>query len=136
MEEYTAPVQEMATSSKISRSKVDVSPKGKHQLLLYTELTISDGLTKPSRMPYLMKIVESHTAKPLPYPILHVLSRSIESHTPCGYTIIQVKFIHSCIHIDTFMYSHIHACTCICTTSIYTWLHQSPRVCPDNDPSA
>jgi len=59
------------------------------------------------------------------YPV-RLYNRSSRIHT----------FIHSCIHINTFMYSHVHACTCICTTSIYTWLHQSPRVCSGIIPSA
>ena len=51
-------------------------------------------------MSYPIKIAECRTAKSLPYPILHVLSRSIESHTPFK--------SNSYIHASTSILSYIH----------------------------
>ena len=66
-----------------------------------------------------------------PSPILHVLFCPIESLVICslyGRSSHIHAFMHP--HINTFIYSHIQACTTRTYTpiSIYTWLHQSPRV--------
>ena len=105
----------MATSSKISRSRVDSLPPRKHQLLLCTELTISNGSTKPSRMSFPMKFAECCTAKLLPSPsyLFCLVPSSHLSHTV--YMTVQVAFIHSCIHSSIFSW-------------IYTFM-RTQRIC-------
>jgi len=138
MEEYTAPVQKWRLLPRFLGQEWTFSPVKAPITTLHwayhirwLDQALKNVISnKDCRVPYcetaplsnLTCFVSFHRVT---YPI-RLYDHSSQIHT----------FMHSCIHIDTFMYSHIHACTCICTTSIYTWLHQSPRFCPDNDPSA
>ena len=112
MEEYTAPVQNWRLLPRFVSHEWSFSP-WKHQLLLCTELTISNGLTKPSRMPSPIKIAECRIAKPFPFPSFLVLSPSIES--PSAYSLYDRSN-----RIHTFMHSCIHA-------SILSWIHTFMR---------
>jgi len=132
MEEYTASVQKWRLLPRFLGQEWTFSPR-KHQLLLCTELTISNGLTKPSRMSSSMKIAECCTVKPLPSPsfLFCFVPSSHLSHTI--YMIVQVAFIHSCIHASTHQYfcEFTHSCVHNAhayTTSSHTWLRQSPIV--------
>jgi len=118
---------EMATSPKISRSRVDSLPQKA------PVTTKSNGSTKPSRMSSPMKFAECCTAKPLPPPsyLFCLVPSGQLSHTV--YMIALVAFIHSCIHAFTPRYfcEFTHLCVHKAhayTTSIHTWLHQLPRV--------
>jgi len=105
MEEYTAPVQNWRLLPRFLSQELSFSP-WKHQLLLCTELTISNGLTKPSRMSSRIKTAECRTTKPLPSPsfLFCLLPSSHLSHTV--YMIVQITFIHSCIHASILSWIH------------------------------
>jgi len=86
------------------------------------------------------KFVECLYCAVSPPPILHVLSRSIES--PVTYSLYDRSshihtFMHSCIR--TLILSCIHTFIRTQRTCIYNinsqWLHQSPRVCFGSIPS-
>jgi len=93
-----------------------------------------------------MKFVECLNWDVSPPPILHVLSRLIESICyiqyiqSFSYTVVKVvqPYIHASIHLLTLSYVHICTRSSVhnaCTTSIHTLLHQSPRVLFGHIPS-